>query len=862
MGVVYRARDRRLERDVALKLIPAAHAADSARARRFEQEARTAGQLNHPNIMAVYDIGTHEGAPFIVSELLEGDSLRTRLQGGPIPARKTIGLTRQIAEGLAAAHAKGIVHRDLKPENLFVTADGRLKILDFGVAKLTRATVVDRRGPIAVATETEPGTVVGTAAYMSPEQVRGEDVDARSDIFSLGAILHEMLTGHPAFTRGTSADTMAAILKEDPREPLSDETPGLERIVARCLEKTRDARFQSARDLAFALEVLSGTDENALVAPSGGVFKRGAVTIALAAIALGGLLLVSGVWLNRRAANPPNDNPLAEARFSRFTDWSGGEGGAEISPDGRFVAFKAERDGEIDLFVSQVGTGRFLNLTQDEPTLSFQNIMRTFGFNGDGSEIWFASAGDAGGPKALVPLTGGERRPFLGLSSLAPFWSPDNTQLVYFTNGSGDPLLIADRSGADPKRIAVDNNGLFGPAAVHNHNPVWSPDGQWIYFVHGPQPDSLNVWRVHPSGGTAEQLTNHRATINYVAAIDQHTLLVVARADDGSGPWLWSLDIDRRVTRRVTSGLERYSTVSASQDGRRIVATVSNPTSTLWRVPMPSSGQISEERDVVPFDLPSTRAGGPRFGGSVLFFLSNRGAADGLWRFQNGQSFEVWQRADTAVSEPAAVSPDGTRVAITVRQDGKRRLLMMSADGTDARTLAPAIDIRGTDGQGSADWSPDGKWIVVSGTDAQGPGLFKIPVNDGDPVRLVSGPVLYPIWSPDGNTIVYGDPVVAGQVPLRAVRPDGSRLPLPEVRVRLLGGHRFLRRGTAVVYAPQPVSREFWLLDLEKHSKRQIASFTDPSALRTFDISPDGASIVFERMRENSDIALIELPKK
>ena len=259
MGDVYRARDPRLGREVAIKLIPETFATDTLRVHRFEQEARAAGQLNHPNILAVYDVGTHAGAPYIVSELLEGESLRSRLQGGALPSRKAVDYARQTAEGLAAAHDKGIVHRDLKPDNLFITSDGRVKILDFGIAKLTRPSDDAARhtsGP----TETEAGMVVGTAGYMSPEQVRGEAVDARSDIFSFGAILYEMLTGRPAFTRETAAETMAAILKEDPPEPLPTTVPpALERIVSRCLEKTRETRFQSARDLAFGLEVLSGT---------------------------------------------------------------------------------------------------------------------------------------------------------------------------------------------------------------------------------------------------------------------------------------------------------------------------------------------------------------------------------------------------------------------------------------------------------------------------------------------------------------------------------------------------------------------------------------------------------------------------
>ena len=258
MGEVYRARDPRLGREVAIKLIPETFSKDASRLHRFEQEARAAGQLNHPNILTVFDVGTHQGAPYVVSELLEGESLGSRLRA-PLPLRKAIDYARQIAEGLAAAHDKGIVHRDLKPDNLFVTSEGRLKILDFGLAKLTQP-ADDTARHTGTLTETGPGTVMGSAGYMSPEQVRGETVDHRSDIFSFGAVLYEMLTGRPAFTRTTAADTMAAILKEDPPEPSSATIPpALVRIVAHCLEKAREARFQSAHDLAFDLQSLAGT---------------------------------------------------------------------------------------------------------------------------------------------------------------------------------------------------------------------------------------------------------------------------------------------------------------------------------------------------------------------------------------------------------------------------------------------------------------------------------------------------------------------------------------------------------------------------------------------------------------------------
>ncbi|MGA7442006.1 MAG: serine/threonine-protein kinase, partial [Candidatus Sulfotelmatobacter sp.] len=264
MGEVYRARDSRLKREVAIKVLPQALSLDADRLRRFEQEALATAALNHPNILAVFDIGTSEGSPYVVSELLDGETLRERLRGGPVVVRKALDYALQIAHGLAAAHEKGIIHRDLKPENLFLTKDGRVKILDFGLAKLTQPDPTKAGAHTALPTmtqATEAGMVMGTAGYMSPEQVRGAAVDPRSDIFSFGAILYEMISGKRAFHRETAADTMSAILKEDPpdlSETNRNVSPALERIVQHCLEKNPEQRFHSASDIAFDLEHLTG----------------------------------------------------------------------------------------------------------------------------------------------------------------------------------------------------------------------------------------------------------------------------------------------------------------------------------------------------------------------------------------------------------------------------------------------------------------------------------------------------------------------------------------------------------------------------------------------------------------------------
>jgi len=408
----------------------------------------------------------------------------------------------------------------------------------------------------------------------------------------------------------------------------------------------------------------------------------------------------------------------------------------------------------------------------------------------------------------------------------------------------------------------VDKPGFFAKG-VHNHNPVWSQDSRWIYFAHGPEAnEEMNVWRVRSSGGTPEQLTALRAAANHVAAVNEHTVLYVAPAEDGSGPWLWSLDVDTKATRRVISGVEHYSSVSASRDGRRVVATLSNPTATLWRVPLLLDRE-AEDRDVQAYAPPSGRALSPRFGGHSLFYLSGQGAGDGLWQFQDGNPFEVWKAAtaNDSLSEPPAVSPDGTRVAVIVRQQGTLRLLMMSADGTNPRTLAPSITIQSSGGHGSADWSPDGAWIVAAGTDAQGPGLFTIPVDGRAPVRLVSGQVVNPVWSPSGALIVYGGPSVGGRVPLLGVKPDGTRVELPDVWTGLGGAHRFLPNGTGLVYMPRYQSRDFWLLDLATKKTHPLAHLSDHGWVSAFDITPDGKEIVFDRLRDNSHIVLIDLPK-
>jgi hypothetical protein len=572
MGEVYRARATRLGRDVAVKVLLRAFSADADRLRRFEQEAQAAGALNHPNVLAIYDVGTHEGSTYVVSELLEGETLRERLESGAVPVRKAIDYALQIARGLAAAHSKGIVHRDLKPENVFVTSDGRVKILDFGLAKLVEradATGSQLEAETRIA-HTEPGPVMGTVGYMSPEQLRARSVDHRTDIFSFGAVLYEIISGRRAFHGETPADTISAILREDPPELSASSgvvAPALERIVRRCLEKNPEERFQSARDLALNLESLSaGADGAALAAiPTGAVAAAAAATCEVATaktdstkarrasrrlplaavvgavaalVAAGALAYHAGQRAGR--VEPPSFRQLT---FRRGTVWN-----ARFAPDGRTVVFGATWGASpMQVFSMRadgvearpLGLPEGASLLSVSPTGELAILVRR----------QYLGQFTSKGTLARVPLDGGTPREISEDVQEAD-WSPDGTKLaavrwtgggsrveypigktLYETRGyvsdlrvspGGTHFVATDAAGA--RSLYPVDGGEPRPVPGLSAEDVlarWSADGRSLY-VH-----ARGVWPIKTS--RLDLATGARTPFREIAPADPSGILDAPR---------------------------------------------------------------------------------------------------------------------------------------------------------------------------------------------------------------------------------------------------------------------------------------------------------------------------------------------
>jgi len=850
MGEVYRARDTRLGRDVAIKVVADPLLAIPGRRSRFELEARVLATLNHPHIAAIYGLEEADGIHGLVLELVEGPTLAERLASAALSLQETCELARQIADALEAAHEKGIIHRDLKPANIKITPAGTLKVLDFGLAKVFAIEEPDSdesHRPIAAEPSRE-GVIAGTAAYMSPEQARGKTVDKRTDIWAFGCVFYEMATGRPPFGGETSPDTVAAILEHEPDWTLLPPRtpPAIRRLIQRCLEKDPKRRLRDIGDARIEVEeAIAGADHEET--------ERRPARPGWWAIAGAGALAVaigSGVTWALLRSEPSLPNPLESAKAMRLTDFEGGEQHAAISRDGKFVAFLSDHDGPWDAWVSQVGTDKIYNLTKGSGRELRNPGTRTLGFSPDGSlvALWSRMSNpgsvDAGW---AVPTLGGPLQPYLkGVSELD--WSPDGTRIVYHPPAEGDPLFVTAPGEKVGRQIYVARPGF------HNHFPVWSPDAAYIYFVHGLPLEKGDIWRIRTSGGDPERLTFHDSRVMFPVLLDNRTLLYLATDADGSGPRIYALDVNRRVPRRISTGLEQYTSLSASADGRRLVATLSRSTERLWRVPI--ADHVVDESHATAIPLPTGGGLSPRTGPAGIIYRAPTAGRDGLWKLgAEGAPTELWNGGNGRAVAGPALAPDGQRLAFTVQEEKRTQLYVMNADGTSTRRVARELDVRGAPA-----WSPDGRSLAIAADRNGEPQIFRIPLDGGTPLPIVKEYSTDPTWSPSGQFLVYSGADVGTTFPVKAVAADGSPRQLPHLLLTR-GARRlvFLSELVLIVMKGDISHQDFWSVDLVTGRERQLTELGRGFVIGDFDISRDGREIIFDRTREESDIVLFDL---
>jgi Tol biopolymer transport system component len=553
-------------------------------------------------------------------------------------------------------------------------------------------------------------------------------------------------------------------------------------------------------------------------------------------------------------------NPIREVGFQTLTDFDGTEQAAALSRDGKFVAFLSNRDGHPDVWVTQPGSGQFHNLTRGSAPELVNPSVRVLGFSPDGSLVtfWVRKPPYQGGQIGIwaVPVLGGQPRPYL--EDTAEFdWSHDGSRLAYHTPASGDPLFVSN--GTTHPREPI----FTAPVGLHSHFPLWAPDERFIYVVYGVLPDKLDIWRIKPTGGMPERITSHNGRVSHPVLLNRRTLTYLASDPDGSGPWLYSIDVERRIPHRLTFGPDRYTSLAATADGKCLVVTRASPKRTLWRLQISDSS--AELPPPVRITLTPATAFSPRLGPDYLIFVSSAGTSESIWKRANGADTELWGGDGAQIIGSPGISPDGGLIAFSVRQRSQTLLYVMQADGTNARVVADSLELRG-----SPAWTPDGRSITTAANDHAAndhgvPHLFEVPIDGGLPAILLRDYSVDPAWQPSGRFVIYSGPDIGTTFPVKAVAPDGLAYSLPRLTTLTRGARhlKFLSGGRGLAFLRGGIEhKDLWLMDPETGAERQLTNLPGDFDIRDFDISPDGRDVVLERVQERSDILLLDLARQ
>ncbi len=838
MGQVYRARDERLDRAVAIKLLPSRFSDDAERLRRFELEAKLAGSLSHPNVIGVYDVGSHEGSPFIVTELLEGETLRDRLRGRSLTPARALEISRQLIAGLGAAHARGIIHRDLKPSNIFVCTGGPVKILDFGVAKLVHRDPETGEPITGWTTEGLPGTV----GYLAPEQAHGRHVDHRADIFAFGCVLYEMLSGRKAFPGTTPAEVLVATLSSEPPEldsVAADVPHALARVVHCCLQKAPDDRYTTVHDLRLALDSAEEQLGRRSWAPR---VRLRRLPRRAAALVLAALVVAFAAY---EVVGRLRSSPLPAFEPRPVTSGAGLEESPAISPDGAFVAYTATEAGNTDIWLIDVQGGSPLRLTTHE---AWDDLPTWFP---DGSNLAFVSTRGGAAGIWKVPRLGGEPTSLVP-NARDPAVSPDGTRLVFTrpdANGYGRVHVAPLDDLTAVRVLSTSEHGVWS-----HERPSWSPDGKTICFH-----DQNHLWLVDAEGGAPRRLpTGGEADIHPAWSPDGRFLYFSSiRAGIHA---IWRRPVGGGAATRVTMGPEDESP-SVARDGQRLAYARHSEQRILVVIDTTSGRRVRFEQ--APFTgLPAVAPDG-----SAVVFVSDRDNAVDLWRLplgNDGPPGEPQRLTDLPgrVSWPA-FSRDGRWIAYHRVIDGQRDIWTMPAGGGASQQVTEhvAMDV-------SPRWSPDGSQVAFISDRGGIEQVWAVTVRDGKRVGVArpltdgSAPVNGFDWSPDGSELAYTTPVegvdeiwlttinpneearrlttAAGVIDLRWLA-DGDRL----VALALWGG------SVASLRTVDPATGEVAPLP---HGEAAAPYVEIPG----FDMSPDGRWLALVEVERRGDVWLLE----
>ena len=903
MGEVYLAQDTTLDRKVALKVLPADVAANKDRMRRFIQEAKAASGLNHPNILTIFEVGEVDSVNFIATEFIDGETLRRHMSGAQLKISQMLAIATQVVDGLAAAHEAGIVHRDIKPENIMVRRrDGYIKVLDFGLAKLTEARIapVDTEAPVTTLIATDPNVVIGTVEYMSPEQARGQVLDARTDIFSLGVVLYEIATGRTPFAGATKPDVLASILNSEP-PPMAryskDVPETLEWIVSKALRKDREERYQTAKELltdvrslkqrlefeaeqersippnarsetaitAFNGPTLGETVEDQRMPTEGSVahptssaeylvgeikrHKRG-LTLTLAALVIAIAAIIIGLKYGRNLVANKSE-PFGKIKLTRLTTTGKGRWAA-ISPDGKYVAHVMGDLGKQAIWLRHIATGSDKEIA---PSTGVGYVWPTFSH--DGSYVYYTKA-QTNAPSVLyqVPVLGGAPRTIIEDVDSVPTFSPDDKRLAFIRGYPPEgtvALVVANVDGTGEQKLATYDIANFFPGD-NGMGPAWSTDGTTI-IIRVPASDAEGLyWQmlaIKVKDGAATRIGSQRwASLGQFAWLaDESGLIFTASDEPGVPQQIWYITYPGGEARRITNDLNDYRGLSLTADSTALVTVPFDSVSSVWIAPAAQVGQALQ----VTANRYDGREGVAFVPDGRVLYTARANGNPNVWIMNADGTGQKQLTADAHDNVRPAATSDGRYIVFDSNRAGTENIWRMNIDGTNPKQL--------TFGRNDQlpQCSPDSQWVVYASNDGGKPSLKRVAIAGGDPVQLTDYTLTRPAISPDGKQIACAYTETNPPRTVIALIAFEGGLPLKKFDIPIARQRvRWAPDGRALTYILNRAGvGNIWSQPVDGGTAVQLTDFKS-DVIYSFEWSRDGRQLLLARGSITSDVVLID----